>query len=40
MVNNAETKTNITNRLKQYHDALTEQIENDKFCQVDLSSVG
>jgi hypothetical protein len=39
LVNNDQTKINILNRLKQYHVALNEQIENDKFCQVDLSLV-
>lgn len=39
LVNNEQTKTNILNRLKQYHQNLNEQIENEKFCQVDLSFV-
>ncbi|CAF2371238.1 unnamed protein product [Rotaria sp. Silwood2] len=39
LVNNEQTKTNIINRLKQYHITLNEQIENDKFCQVDLSFI-
>lgn len=38
-VNNDQTKTNILNRLKQYHGTLSEQIESDKYCQVDLSFV-
>ncbi|CAF4085761.1 unnamed protein product [Rotaria sordida] len=39
LVNNEQTKSNILNRLKQYHVILNEQIENDKFCQVDLSFI-
>ncbi len=39
LVNNEQTKTNILNRLKQYHMNLSQQIENDKFCQIDLSLV-
>ena len=39
LVNNDQTKINILNRLKQYHMNLNEQIENDKFCQIDLSLV-
>ncbi|UJR15870.1 hypothetical protein I4U23_002796 [Adineta vaga] len=39
LVNNDQTKTNIMNRLKQYHDNLSEEIENEKFCQVDLSLI-
>ncbi|CAF0792801.1 unnamed protein product [Rotaria sp. Silwood1] len=39
LVNNEQIKTNIINRLKQYHVTLSEQIENDKFYQVDLSFI-
>jgi len=39
LVNNEQTKINIINRLKQYHENLYELIENEKFCQVDLSFV-
>ncbi|CAF1132365.1 unnamed protein product [Adineta ricciae] len=38
-VNNDETKTNILNRLKQYHVNLSEEIENNKFAQVDVSLI-
>jgi hypothetical protein len=39
LVNNEQTKINIITRLKQYHENLYELIENEKFCQVDLSFV-
>ena len=39
LVNNDQTKMNIIDRLKQYHQTLSEQIENEKFCQVDRSFV-
>ncbi|CAF4062315.1 unnamed protein product [Adineta steineri] len=38
-INNDQTKANILNRLKQYHVTLSEQIEEEKFCQVDLSFI-
>jgi hypothetical protein len=40
LVNNEQVKINILNRLRQHHATLNEQIENEKFCQVDLSIVG
>ncbi|CAF5215399.1 unnamed protein product, partial [Rotaria magnacalcarata] len=39
LANNEQTKANIQNRLRQYHDSLSEQIENGKFCEIDSSFV-
>ncbi|CAF3409900.1 unnamed protein product [Rotaria socialis] len=39
LANNEQTKGNMQSRLRQYHDNLSEQIENGKFCEIDSSFI-
>ena len=39
LVNNEQTRSNIIERLKRHQAALNDQIESEKFCQLDSSSV-
>jgi len=39
LVNNEQIQTNILDRLKQHHDNLVEQIEQEKFAEINQSFV-
>jgi len=39
LVNNEQIQTNILDRLKQHHDNLVEQIEHEKFAEINQSFV-